>query len=395
MQYDLISESTKNLRRSGIKTYLTLLGIIIGIAAIVSLVSIGSGLGVAVEEQLDQLGGRTILVIPGGFQNIRTQLDDADIIQFESIRNVESVVPIYSTTGVLEFDREKINVSVNAVDADDATLFEDIGFFNIKEGRDFTRNESGSVLIGNTIAQDYFNRKIDVRKIVTINGEDFRVIGILAPQAQAFGGGPDTSTTVYMSLGAFKRISNNVNPTIVFVTALDKESVEQVVDDLDDYLEKNYGKRSVNVLSSDSILETINSLLSVVTIFIMGLAGISLIVGGIGIMNAMITSVLERTKEIGLLKALGASNNKILSLFLLESAFIGLIGGIIGILLGFGLAELIAFFGTQSGFALTAVKNFEIIFGALAFSMIVGMLSGFYPALRASKLDPVEALRYE
>jgi putative ABC transport system permease protein len=125
------------------------------------------------------------------------------------------------------------------------------------------------------------------------------------------------------------------------------------------------------------------------------LASISLIVGGIGIMNAMITSVMERTKEIGLLKALGASNNKILSLFLLESAFIGLIGGIIGILIGFGLVELIAFIGTQSGFALVAVKNFEIIFGALAFSMIVGMLSGFYPALRASKLDPVEALRYE
>jgi putative ABC transport system permease protein len=395
MQYDLISESTKNLKRSGIKTYLTLLGIIIGIAAIVSLVSIGSGLGVAVEEQLDQLGGRTILVIPGGFQNIRTRLNDDDISRFESIRNVESVVPIYSTTGVLEFNREKINVSINAVDADDATLFEDIGFFNIKEGRDFTKNESGSVLIGNTIAEDYFNRKIDVRKIVTINGEDFRVIGILAPQAQAFGGGPDTSTTVYMSLDAFRRISNNVNPTIVFVTALDKESVEQVVDDLDNYLEKTYGMRSVNVLSSDSILETINSLLSVITIFIMGLAGISLIVGGIGIMNAMITSVLERTKEIGLLKALGASNNKILLLFLLESAFIGLIGGVIGILLGFSLAELIAFFGTQSGFALVAVKNFEIIFGALAFSMIVGMLSGFYPALRASKLDPVEALRYE
>ncbi|MDD3083707.1 MAG: FtsX-like permease family protein, partial [Candidatus ainarchaeum sp.] len=112
-------------------------------------------------------------------------------------------------------------------------------------------------------------------------------------------------------------------------------------------------------------------------------------------MNAMITSVLERTKEIGLMKALGASNNKILTLFILESAFIGLIGGTIGIIIGFGLAELIAFIGIQTGFTLIAVKNIEIIFGALAFSMIVGMLSGFYPALKASKLDPVEALRYE
>ncbi|MDD3083685.1 MAG: ABC transporter permease, partial [Candidatus ainarchaeum sp.] len=301
MPYDLIRESTKNLRRSGIKTYLTLLGIIIGIAAIVSLVSIGSGLGVAVAQQLDQLGGKTILVIPGGMQNIRIQIDNKTISNFESIRNVESVIPIYSSSGVLEFNKEKINVSINAIGAEDIELFSNTGFFEIKEGRNFSKNESSSILIGNAIAENYFNRKIDLRKIVTINGEDFKVIGILAPQAQAFGGGPDTGNSIYMSLEAFKKISSNLNPTIIFVTATEKDFVEQVVEDLEEYLESNYGKKNVNVMSSDSILETVNSLLGIITIFIMGLAGISLVVGGIGIMNAMITSVLERTKEIGLM----------------------------------------------------------------------------------------------
>ena len=133
----------------------------------------------------------------------------------------------------------------------------------------------------------------------------------------------------------------------------------------------------------------------IMTIFIVGIAGISLVVGGIGIMNAMVTSVMERTKEIGLYKAIGASNTKVLSIFLLEAAFIGLIGGIIGILIGFGMATLIAFVGTAMNYALVAVITPEIILGGIGFSIIIGMVSGFYPALRASRLDPVEALRYE
>ena len=142
-------------------------------------------------------------------------------------------------------------------------------------------------------------------------------------------------------------------------------------------------------------IEQIGSMLGMLTIFIVGIASISLIVGGIGIMNAMVTSVMERTKEIGLYKALGASNNKILTIFLLEAAFIGLIGGVIGALFGLAGAQLITIIANASNFPIQSVIIPEIVIGALAFSMIVGILSGVYPAMRAAKLDPVEALRYE
>jgi putative ABC transport system permease protein len=395
MSYDLLKESSTNLKRAGIRTYLTLLGVIIGIAAIVSLLSIGSGLGVAVEQQLDSLGGQTIFVIPGGIQNIRVQINDNDISNIEGFSGVESAVPIYSTSAIMEFNGERINVSVNAADADDTELFDASGFFDVAEGRDFSKNESTSVLIGNAIANDYFEKAINVRKQIKINRETYKVIGILKPQAQSFGGGPDTGNTVFMSLDAFKRLSDELNPAITFVTAEDNVDVEELADEIKEYFDDKYGDDSVNILSSEKILEQVNSLLGIVTLFIAGLAGISLVVGGIGIMNAMISSILERTKEIGLYKSLGASQKKILVLFILESAFIGLLGGVIGLLIGFGMAELIAFIGTQTGFALVAVKSLDIIVLGLGFAIIVGIASGFYPALRAARLDAVEALRYE
>jgi putative ABC transport system permease protein len=392
---DLVSEALKNLRREGLRTFLTLIGIVIGIAAIVSMVSIGAGLGVAVEQQLDSLGAETILVIPAGIQNIRTTISDSDVRNLNAISGVESVAPIYSESAVMEFNGEKINVSISATRAEDAEIFDDTGFFDVSEGRDFEKNESTAVLIGNVIANTYFERKINVRKQVLINGSTYKVIGILAPQAQSFGGGPDTGNSVFMSLDGLQRISDADEPSIIFVTATGKDTVEDTAEDVKDYFERKYGEDSVVVFTTEEILEQVNSLLGIITIFIMGIASISLVVGGIGIMNAMVTSVLERTKEIGLYKAIGASNGKVLAMFLLEAGFIGLVGGIIGVLLGLGLAGVIAIVGSSFGYALTSVVTLEIVGGGLAFSIIIGMLSGFYPALRASRLDAVEALRYE
>jgi putative ABC transport system permease protein len=394
---DIIEVSFGNLTKQGFRTFLTLIGVIIGIAAIVSLLSIGQGLNVAVEKQFEELGSNTIFIIPGSGQTgPRIQLTNADLSKIESINGVDSVVPIYSTSGIMKYNNEEIRISINAADSKRAEIFENTGFLDVEEGRSFNSNESGSVIIGKSIAKDFFSKELTLRKRVLINGQAFRVIGILKPQSQSIGGGgPDSSATVFMSTQGLKRISTVDSPGIVFAKTISANNVLDVADEIKEQLESKYGKKSILVSTSEQLLEQINSFLSLITLFIVGIGGISLLVGGVGIMNAMVTSVMERTKEIGLLKALGASDLMIQLLFLFESAFIGAIGGIIGIIFGFGLASIIAIAGETSGFALVAVISWDIAIGALIFSMAIGMVSGFYPALRASKLDPIVALRYE
>jgi putative ABC transport system permease protein len=396
MNPELFEVAAKNLRKQGVRTYLTLIGIVIGIGAIVALLSVGQGLNVAIESQFEQLGSNTIFVIPGADTGGLTELSDSDIKKLESFRGVETVVPIYSSTAVFEFGNSRINVNVSAAEADRAAIFDDTGFFDIKEGRMISNNDSSGVLLGEIIAEDLFSKEITLRNRVQINGKSFKVVGILNEQAQTVGGGgPSTGSTVFMSKDGFDKIFDSSSPGIIFVQTFSQEDVEYVVESINDYFEKKYGEKSVFVSSSEQLLEQVGSILGIVTIFLAGIAGISLFVGGIGITNAMIASVLERTKEIGLLKSLGASSNDVLVLFLIEAAFIGAIGGLIGIVLGFGIASLIAFVGEQLGFALVAVFDPLLALGALAFAMFVGMASGFYPASRAAKLDPITALRYE
>ncbi|MFA5125856.1 MAG: ABC transporter permease [archaeon] len=397
IDFDVLENSIKNLRKAGTRTFLTLIGVIIGIAAIVSLLSIGQGLNVAVEKQFESLGSNTIFVIPGassmGYSPIK--LTDNDISRMEGVRGVESVIPIYVSSSILEFNGQKINVQIYSADGEKASAFENTGFFDVSEGRTLTKNDSSGVMIGNKIAKTYFDKEINLRKIITLEGEPFTVVGIMKPQAQSIGGGPNMGAAVFMSLEAFKKITSNIFPAIIFVKTGSGNDVGYAADEIEDMLDKKYGEKSINVSSSEELLEQVNVMLGLITLVVAGIGGISLIVGGIGIMNSMVTAVLERTREIGLMKALGASNQRILIMFILEAGFIGMIGGIIGIFLGYGLSFIIAFIGTESGFTLFAAINPEITFGALAFSMIIGIISGLIPAIRAANLDPVIALRYE
>jgi putative ABC transport system permease protein len=399
LRREIVSVAVQNLFREGVRTFLTLIGVIIGIAAIVSLLSIGNGLNNAVEQQFEQLGSNTILIIPGsaqlGFSRIK--LSESDISSIENVSGIDSVVPIYSKSAIFSYNGEKVNVSVNAVDAKKSVIFDGTGFMEVEEGRMLENNDSGGILIGSNIAKDFFDREIHTKKKVLLDGIEYEVVGILKPQQASFGGGPSTGGTVYMSLEAYQRIVQNqsISPAIVFAKTFSSEEANTAADEITDLLEKKYGEKSVFVSSSEKLLEQVQTFLSLITIFVVGIGAVSMIVGGIGIMNAMITSVMERTREIGLLKALGASNNTVKTIFLLEAAFIGGIGGLAGIILGYIMSTIIALAGQAAGFNLLASYGLEITFGALIFSMIIGMLSGVLPAIKASQMDPVVALRYE
>ncbi len=396
---DVITISLRNLRREGVRTFLTLIGVIIGIAAIVSLLSIGNGLTMTVEEQFQSLGTNTIFIIPGAGMTstlTTTRITQNDISIIENTSGVEHVIPIYSKGGMLEYNGEKVSVSISAIDGKDVSIMESTKFIELSEGRMLEKNDSEGILIGSKLASGYFKRDLSLKKKVTINGADYTVVGIIKP-SQGMSGMTGSGGGIYMTLGGLKRIvpESALKPAIIFAKTYTASEATDAAKVIQDYFDNKYGEKSITVSSAESLLDQVKSLINLITIFITGIGAVSMLVGGIGIMNSMITSVMERTREIGLMKALGASNEKIKSIFLLEAALIGGIGGAIGIILGYTMSFTIAFIGQSLGYKLAASMGIEITLGALIFAMIVGSLSGFLPAINAANLDPVVALRYE
>jgi len=395
MYIELVLQSLFNLRKQGSRTFLTLIGIVIGVAAIVSLLSVGVGLSVSFEEQFESLGSNSVFASPGDAfsmqQSSSLKISQSDLRQIKQISNVTEVIAEYAGAGALHFDNDTKNVIVMSIEEEGFEFFLNNDFLELLEGRWIEPNESSSIMITENIATDSFDRDLSLRKQVKINDETFKVVGIMklkGPMAAMAGSG-----LVFTTVKGHEKIDPDIEVAEIIIKTNTADDAEQVKDDVTEYFEDKYGKKSITVLTSDQAIDQLGSILSLLTLVVAGIGGISLVVGGVGIMNAMITNVLERTREIGLYKSMGASNKKILIIFILEAAFIGLIGGIIGILLGAGLASIVGLAAQQSGLPLRAVITFEIIAGALAFSMIAGILSGLYPAYKASQLDPVEAIR--
>ena len=392
---DTIIHALKNLRREGVRTFLTLIGVVIGIAAIVALLSVGQGLNQAVATQLDQLGSNTIYVIPGNPYSMsasRVTITESDLDRIKSVNNVTDVIPLYISPVTVTYKDEKFGATIMGADIEDAQVFFDLGYYEVIEGQMLSKNSDSSILIGDKFAADAFSKEISVRRILFLNGQEFKVAGIIKQTTQSE---VSSANLIMMSDTAIRKIAPNIGPSETWVRTSSSLDVRDVADKITNYFDKKYGEKSVYVISSDQLLEQVNSIFGLITLFLVGIGSISIVVGGVGIMNAMVTSVVERTKEIGIMKALGASDLKVLTIFVLEAGFIGMIGGIIGILIGYGLSILVAIIGAQSGFPLEAAISWEITLGALAFSMLLGMTAGAIPAYRAARMDPIEALRFE
>lgn len=397
MIQDIFEMSLKSLTRKQIRSFLTLAGVVIGIAAIVCLLSIGQGLTNSVNEQFEQLGTNIVYMLgmnPLSGTSNTIDFSDSDISWVEGVSGVDYVLPLYSGVGTMQANSVRKNVMILSMDLDKSSLFEEYGYFDVEEGRRIEEGDTQGILITKQLAEDGFDKPLNAKKLVTINDLPYKIIGIQKP-LKVVVGDYNPENLILMSESAFKKFSPNSTPTYLMIVTFSREDNSKIADELTKHFEDKYGQRSIYVYTSDQLLDQINSIYAIITFFLIGVSAIAMIVGGVGIMNAMITSVMEKTKEIGIMKALGASNYTILMIFIIEAALIGLIGGAMGTILGYGLSQIISFFVSESGMILQGVISLEITLIGLGFSTIVGVISGYLPALRAANLDPIEALRYE
>ncbi len=402
MLKDYLLIALGGLRKRFLRTSLTMLGIFIGIAAVVALISLGQGMQDAVNAQFASLGTDKIIAqgVQAGFGP--PGLLAAGVVTEDDLRLVRKVPGVKRAA-------TRIIRAVNVEYADEVEVIFGVSIpqkpeerdlvlesLNLKtaHGRMLKSSDSAKAVIGNHYwSEDHFPRPIKVGSKLNINGKQFEIVGLL-DKGSAFG-----NDAIFLNEDDLKEIIGEEDEVSAIVAQVDKgEDAAVVADRVQRAFRKDRhqkeGFEDVTVETSQELINSINVILGVVQAVFIGIALISLLVGGIGIMNTMYTAVLERTREIGVMKAIGARNGDILTLFLVESGLLGLVGGAIGIALGIGLSKAVEYGGQQAvGPLLQASFPWYLIVGALAFSFLIGCISGVFPARQASKLQPVEALQ--
>jgi putative ABC transport system permease protein len=392
---ELLHVAFSNLKSQKLRSGLSILGIIIGIASIVALISLGEGLNTSVQEQFEMLGTDTLVILPGGgfAESILAELQEDDPDTVESVRGVESAVGVYVSNVRLEFKDEIKSVIVFASDASKAKNLESMGMVDVEFGRALVEQDRGNILIGPRLADGFFENEIQLRENLKINDDKLRVVGILSRARHFFGA--MFNNAVFTTLDDLEDITRETHtPFRVMVKISDGQDVDEVRERVYDALEKSHGKKDFQITSPQQAGEVAGSVIGIIQLVLAGIAAISLVVGGVVIMNTMVMAVAERTHEIGVLKAIGATNTSIRTIFLAEAALIGLFGGILGILVGIGLSTGASLaLDLIMGLTFQAVVSPTVIAIALTFSIVVGVLSGLVPSTIASNLDPVEAMR--
>jgi len=420
---DIMLMSFNSLTHRRLRSWLTVLGIVVGVAAVVALVSIGEGLQQSVQNQLSRFGANIISVTlgferaGGGFgfggegrarSTSSLNLTDSDIRTIRSTPGVLYVDGIVSGRADVSFEGGTASMSIQGVDT---LVWKFMVTTNLESGRYLSSGDTYAAVISNNVAHGLFKHDVLLNSIITIGGHGFRVVGILQSGTGGFGGGG--GSTIYVSKDDARRVITNIDLasnqySSISVQTSQSADVQTVVNQLTSNLmltrHVSNNTQDFTVSSALSLQQSIGSVTQTITYFLAGIAGISLLVGGIGIANTMFMSVVERTRQIGVLKSLGTTNNEVMKLFLAESGLLGLIGGVIGVIVGVILSVLISDIGgggigffrsPGAGQGLQTVIKPEILLLAIGFSVFIGAISGLFPARRASKLQPVEALRYE
>jgi putative ABC transport system permease protein len=406
---DYLNYALQSLLHRRVRSWLTMIGIFIGIAAIISLIGLGEGLRLAIRSQFDFLGSDMLSIQASGLQygppgtGVVIPLDKELVDKVKKVNGVEVAFNRWIKTTKIEFNSKQIIGYIASVPGGDTRKpFETMLNLKAEEGRLLRDTDAYKVAVGRNFGKStnpnreaMFGREVTVGDRININGKMFEVVGVLEKKGNFI---IDRSMIINEDI-LFDVFGDDGSTDIIAVKVRDEREIDTVKENIERILRKERdvekGEENFQVQSSKAIIDTLDSTLAAVNIFIVIIAGISLLVGGIGIMNTMYTSVLERTKEIGIMKAIGARNSTIFILFFVESGFLGMVGGIIGVILGYLLAYGMAFAGRLAlGVNLIqASVPFSWVVIALCLSFGLGTIFGVLPALQASKLQPVDSLR--
>ncbi len=400
-------EALESLAANKMRSGLTILGIVIGVAAVIAMISIGRGAENTITGSIQGIGTNLLFVFRGGADDVRnpkpiTLGDAAAITDPFQAPEVAAVAPALQGSGQVTYGGEVANTSILGVTPEYAVVRND----RVAEG-DYIREEhilgeASVALLGPDVAEKLFGRTQGlVGETVRIEGQPFRILGILESKGGSSFSNEDDRVVVPFSTAQSRLIRRATRDRVdvLFVQAVSAEAVPRAAEEIAQILRSRHrteiGKDDFTILTQQDFLSTAQTITGVLTIFLGGVAAISLLVGGIGIMNIMLVSVTERTREIGLRKALGARKMDILVQFLTESAVLSVIGGLVGIALGYTISFIVGRIAVANNADISPAIGLDTILLATLFSAAVGLFFGLYPANRAAGLEPVEALRYE
>jgi putative ABC transport system permease protein len=402
-----IVEALESLSSNKLRSGLTILGIVIGVAAVISIVSIGRGAENTITGSIQGIGTNLLFVFRGGSEDVRNpkplSLGDAQAISdpFQA-PSVSSVAAVLRGSGRVTFGGESKTTDIEGV----TPSYSQVRNAKVSEGEFINEGhilgQASVVLLGTKVAEKLFGRSESlVGETVRVEGQPFRVIGVLESKGGSAFSNEDDRVLVPLTTAQQRLIRRTPRDRVdmIMVEAISPETVPQASEEVSEILRTRHrtqiGADDFTILTQEDFLDTAKTITNVLTIFLGGIAAISLLVGGIGIMNIMLVSVTERTREIGLRKALGARRLDILVQFLTESSLLSLLGGIIGIGLGWAISFAIGRYAETKNTPIQPSIGIDVILLATLFSAAVGLFFGLYPANRAASLEPVEALRYE
>jgi putative ABC transport system permease protein len=402
MIWETIRLAIQAIFRNALRSILTVLGIVIGVAAVIAVVTVGQGSSDQVTEDVAKLGTNVLMVSPGagqtgpGNNSVSTALEAKDVeALIDQLSSVRTAAPYNQTSMNAVYGTEDTRTSVAGTD----DRYLDVVDWPVVMGRSFLPTEESSgkavCIIGETVRQELFGNTDPIGEKIRLENVTCEVIGLLeAKGASSFG--TDQDDIVLMPIKAFqRRVTGSTDITMIYVAAATTVSTDRTLSDIEALMRErrriSAGEEDdFNVRDMKQMASMLTGITDVLTGLLSAVAAVSLLVGGIGIMNIVLVSVTERTREIGIRLAVGATANQVLLQFLVEAIVLSMIGGIVGILLGLGLAAVAA-----NVMAIPFSPDFAIVAIAFLFSAAVGVIFGYFPARRAARLDPIEALRHQ